>query len=354
MSDHTLKQIMLQLTRRPRSQQELTKMLKLSKSHMSAKVSTLMDLGLIDRIERAPGPEQTPGRPPELLRLRPFVSYSAVVINTLWEQRLYILTLGQKRPLLSLELSKANSAAALSLSLQQGLDQVCCELNLPRDKIKVLILATQASMTQGFAGVIYRDNVLNDANFPLAAHLTEALGLPVYLCNFAYAHLRCLLHSPEICLTHALALLCGEGSVALGIFIDGKILLGPGQSFLECSQLPFEPDFESALGTFGPDTARALYYAIAVLVPIFKLPRVILSGSCFDEHAAVIREVSLKLKEAANPVLRNLSVEYWPAQTTNYFDELALLSFEELTEGLPLASIKRSLSEVFELQPGVL
>lgn len=196
--------------------------------------------------------------------------YTAVLIHTLWEFSLSLYPLGSSFPSVTLNLERSRYAEVMADRIAAGLEEALSTLSLDKSALGLLLLATQASLEQGYAGTVFRDNVLSDVNFPLAEYLRERLHLPVYVCNYAYAHVLCMYHSPNVRVSDALYFSCGERSVALGIFIDGKIVMGPRNTFPECSHLPFPYGFEASLGSYGPHTARALTFAVGALAPEHK------------------------------------------------------------------------------------
>lgn len=143
-------------------------------------------------------------------------------------------------------------------------------------------------------------------------------------------HLLCLQNSQYLGADSALALLCGDGSVAMGFFINGKIAFGTNQTFPECSHLPYPYGFERSLGSYTKHTANALCYAIEVLAPIYKHKRVILTGSCFADHPEVIVKAQQTLRRSSNSVLNKIQLEYWPLEIEQYREELVCLRFTEL------------------------
>ena len=331
--------------RQPLSQTALAQRLNLSKSHVSFLVKNLLDQGYLEREDSLSAEEEGGGtRRRQRLKVLSHGLYTAVLIHTLWEFSLSLYPLGSSFPSVTLNLERSRYAEVMADRIAAGLEEALSTLSLDKSALGLLLLATQASLELGYAGTVFRDNVLSDVNFPLAEYLRERLHLPVYVCNYAYAHVLCMYHSPNVRVSDALYFSCGEGSVALGIFIDGKIVMGPRNTFPECSHLPFPYGLEASMGNYGPHTARALTFAVGALAPVFKLRRVLLSGSCFEEHPEVIVSAQRALKESDNSLIRQTVLEYWPREIDHFREELIYLSFEELISLMKLRPLRRSLS----------
>lgn len=352
MADRNLEAILKLLLRTPLSQTALGDKLGLSRSHVSALTKSLMEQGFIVRDDDLYlESEDEPGtRRRQRLKIVKQSQCTAVVIHSAWEFSLSLYALGELRPIMTVNIAHERKAKQMCLKLKAALAQALEQAKIAPEQLKFLVFATQASLEQGLDGILFRDNVLEDDSCPLAKMLTACLGVPTYVCNYAYAHLLCLLHSGYLNIDSALALLCGEGSVAFGIFIDGKIVLGPHQTFTECSHLPYPGGIEAALGTYSDKTADALIYAIESLAPIFKIWRIILAGSCFDEHPGVIAAARKVLVTNSNPLMRHTKLEYWPHEIARFRDELALLSFEELIGLLDLRVKHKSLADFVRTQ----
>lgn len=344
MGDQTLERLLRLLLRHKLTQSEITAQLQLSRSHVSALCKGLLEQGYLRREPLPEGGESGRGR--SVLAVSDHGLLCAVVVHTLWEFSLSLYAFGSTQPLTVHLCRRCRRAEAMAQELRQALGQACAAAKVAPAQVRLLTVATQASVEQGFAGLLLRDNVLEDVNVPLASIISCACALPVFVCNFAYAHLLCLLHSPFIKIDCALVLLCGEGSVALGIFVDGTMVFGPKKTFLECSQLPYRHGFEKSLGSPGLYTADALAFAVKSLAPVFKLRRVIVSGSCFDDHPEFIRRAQQILRRSRSSLIRQICIEYWPGAVDNYRAELALTAFEELIPMLNLQPIRRSLPEI--------
>ncbi|MDO5352777.1 MAG: helix-turn-helix domain-containing protein [Succinatimonas sp.] len=346
MENDNLITILKILGRENISQSSLVKRLQLSKSRISFLCKNLSDLNLIERSEGSLlDDEPIAGRPVQLLRLKPQRFYSAIIINTTFEQSINICEYGKTSFLLTLKF-KAQSASDLALEAQILIKKALDSLSINKNLLLAIVVATQASLEQGENGTIFRDNVLIDTNFNLSGIIKDKTGIRTFVYNYAYSHLLCLQHSHFTNTDHAIALMCGEGSVALGIFINGKILLGPNNTFTECSALPFTYGFEKSLGTYGPHTKEALLFAIEVLAPIFKIYRIFLSGSTFDNNLEVIREIQIELKNQTSPILSQIKLEYWDHETRHFMREFMFLSFDKISEIINPQFIKHDLNQI--------
>lgn len=96
----------------------------------------------------------------------------------------------------------------------------------------------------------------------------------------------------------------------------------------------------------GKHTKDALLYALTVLAPIFKIYRVFISGSTFNDNLKLIHEVQLELQAQASPVLSQIKLEYWDSETRNFMRELIYLSFDRLSEIIDPQPIKRDPTQI--------
>lgn len=259
----------------------------------------LCDLNLIERCGEiaTDDNEISNGRAVQLLQLKRARFYSLLVINTVFEQSLNLCEYGNSQ-IIKFQSFKTDSATHLASICA---DFIAAHKDL-KDKLITIVIASQASLEQGENGIVFRDNVLQESNFNLSSMVFAKTSVRCFVYNYALGHLLCLKYSPFTHVDHALALMCGEGSVAMGLFINGEIILGPNHTFPKCSALPFKYGFEKSLGSMGKHTKDAL----TVLAPIFKIYRVFISISTFNDKLKLIHEVQLELQAQASPVLSQI------------------------------------------------
>ena len=346
MAVNYLSEILKILHRKPCSQAELCQQLSLSKSHIHSLVSNLITPGLVEKVEQTEY-NQEQGRPRQNLQITHNLHYcSVLIVHHSWEFKAYLLAYGVTEEIASKELKQVNTVELFIKEIREVIDEFA-ELYLPeREAIKAITVATQATIEQGSSGMMYRNNLLSDENVPLAKMMFDAIGIRTFIYNYAYGHMLTLLHAPSLNTENAMALSCGEGSVALGVFLDKKMLLGRNNSFPECSHLPFKYGFEKSLGIYGPHTQEALMFAICAIAPIYNINHVIVAGSCFDEHLDIIYKVQQELKRQSDPLLHNLVIEYRGLEIEQHLNELIYLSFDALVEVLNPQIQKRSLQDL--------
>lgn len=290
MSESKLISVLQLLSRQERSQTELCRELKLSKSHLSSLVKSLTAQNLL---VRKPHPRRhdysylpAMGRPRETLTVNPDCCCTAVLHYDARECVLSLLRFGKSRPLLSRHIKIRPRPEDFVSSVAQELQDMLHELKIPRHSLKVLTVAAQAALEQGYEGRILQDEALEATDFALGTLLSEQLDLPVYVCSRAYVHLRGLLEKHK--LDQALVLMCGEGTVNLGIVINSKIILGPRHTLPQCSHLKFPHSLKECLGNFGSRTEEALEFAVTALSPIFSINKVVISGPALEGHPEII------------------------------------------------------------------
>lgn len=339
-------QILKILHRKPCSQVELCEQLGFSKSHMHKLVSNLVTPGIIKRSDSQEY-EQEQGRPRQKLTITHNLQYcSVLVIHTSWKFRAYLLAYGLTEEIAYKDLPQTDSASVFIKELTDCIDEFTKLYLSDKKSILSIVIATQATIEQGENGIMYRNNLLKDENITFAKKLREAIGIRCFVYNYAYGHMLSLLHAKDLNTDNAMVLSCGEGSVALGIFLNNQLLLGRNNSFPECSHLPFKYGFEKSLGEFGEHTKEALLFAINAIAPIYNINHVILAGSCFDNHLNIIYQASLELKEQKDPLLQKILLEYRGQEIEQHFLELVYLSFDSLVEVLNPQMQKRNLEEL--------
>lgn len=340
-----LQEILKVLHRMPCSQSDLCEKFNLSKSHVHNLVSNLITPGLIQRSEQSEY-KQDFGRPKQTLSITPALPYSSVlIIHTSWMSRAYLYAYGYTEEIAFIDLEKTNNVDDFIKTINTAIDEFKKLYLQNSNGIKSVVVATQATIEQGPSGMMYRNNNLKETNIPLASLLTSGLNIKTYVYNYAYGHMLSLLHAPYLDTDNAMALSCGEGSVALGLFINGKIVLGRNNSFPECSHLPFKYGFEKSLGTYNRYTHDALLYAIESIAPIYNLNHIIVAGSCFDDHLETIYKVGQELKYHKDPIFHNMSIEYRGLDIEKHQLELIYLSFDALVDELNLKIQKRDLAD---------
>lgn len=340
--NNNLCRILKELHRNPCSQSELCEKLQLSKSHIHGLISNLITPGLIEKQESQYNQEQ--GRPKQLLKISSSMEYcSIVVIHSNWEFKAYLFVYGYTEEVGSIALKHVKTAKEFSENLNKAVNTLCTQYNIKKNKVLSILVATQGTIEQGCTGIMYRNNNLEDINIDFAMLITQVTNIKTYVYNFAYGHLLALQNSKHVNTDSAMALLCGEGSVALGIFLDKKILLGRNNSFPECSHLPYSHGFEKSLGKYGKYTEDALLFAIESIAPVYNLTNIIVAGSTFDEHLDTVYKVSQTLKSAPDPLLHNLVLEYHDEEIKHYFTEFIYKSFDNLVDVLNPKTIKRDL-----------
>ncbi len=352
MAVNYLSMILKILHRRPCSQAELCQQLSLSKSHIHSLVSNLITPGLVEKVSNSEY-NQEQGRPRQNLAITRNLHYcSVLVVHHSCEFRAYLFAYGRPEEIAVKDLAHVDSVELFIKEIADAIAEFS-SLYLPdREAIKAVTVATQATIEQGDDGIMYRNNLLKDENVPLAKLMFKAMGIKTYVYNYAYGHMLTLLHAPSLNTDNAMVLSCGEGSVALGVFLDNTMILGRNNSFPECSHLPFKYGFEESLGFFGPHTQEALMFAICAIAPIYNIDHVIVAGSCFDEHLDIIYKVQQELKGKADPLLHNLVLEYRGLEIEQHLNELVYLSFDAIVDVLDPKIEKRSLSDLVKNYQG--
>lgn len=351
MSENHLISILRSLHRQPCSQAQLGRTLKFSKSYIHKLVQNLLIAGLIEKSEGG-AYEQEQGRPRQDLRIcRNIGCYAVLVIHTSWMFRVHLYRWGASEATAIRNLPQQDNCADFAEALAGAVEGFVRECLKPGEKILAVVIATQATLEQGEHGLMYRNNLLKDEKTRFSDFIAKRVGIRTFAYNYAYGLMLSLLHS-GVDISFAMVLSCGEGSVALGFFLNHKVLLGVNNSFPECSHLPFKYGLEKSLGFWGPHTEEALFFAISAIAPIYNLQRVYVAGTCFDEHPEVIRHVSLALRNSADPVLRDVVVEYRNEEIQNYFQELVYLSFDAVAEVLNPQMHKRPLQEFLDEHTG--
>lgn len=339
-------QILKILHRKSCSQAELCEQLGFSKSHMHKLVSNLITPGIIEKADSSEYIQEQ-GRPRQNLIITKNLHYcSVLVIHTSWKYRAYLLAYGLTEEIAYKDLNQTDSASVFIEELNDCIDEFSKVYLAGKSSILSIVIATQATIEQGENGIMYRNNLLKDENITFAKMLKDKIGIRCFVYNYAYGHMLALLHAKELNTDNAMVLSCGEGSVALGIFLNNQLLLGRNNSFPECSHLPFKYGFENSLGTYGEHTKEALLFAINAIAPIYNINHVILAGSCFDDHLDIIYKVSLELKEQQDPLLQKLHLEYRGQEIEQHFLELVYLSFDSLVDVLNPQMQKRNLEDL--------
>lgn len=383
--------IMQILVRQPTSQKDLTQAIGLSKSRVNYYIKNLLDLGVI-KVLSCSSPAQldqlltlsssSAHKSQKLLQIVQDYAYCIRVIHAEDEFVLDLFTLGQTDAEFDLILASGEPAAGQpALSLEQGMpdrvplatvvveeqslrssqiadcvehtaaavDYALSEVGISREQVKLILFATKGSLEQGYAGYIYRDNVLRiqpEQPVALAEMLSTACGIPAYVCNYAFGHVLAIYNQLKFKQSHASAitLMCGGGSVALGIVLEGRILFGPHQSFLECAHFPYLYGFEQSLGQYGAHTADALYYAIRILCPIFGISHVIVAGQTFSGHEDVLSEVKHRLSLDPEQQIQRIYLDYQERSIERHRNELTLFACEQSCALLKLKPILRDLA----------
>lgn len=327
------------------SQAQLCQKFSISKSQINKFVASLITPGLICKKANSEYIQEQ-GRPRQYLTISENLPYySLLMIHTTWMSRIYVYRYGLKVESGFIDIKKCSKADDFIFEIDVGIDRLCSSSGIPRDEIFAFVISTQGTIEQGENGIMHCNNVLHDENIALAKKVREKTGIRTFIYNFGYAHMLKLLHSSSLDTDYAMAILCGEGSVALGIFFNGQIMLGRNNTLPECSHLPFKYGFEKSLGKFGKHTEEALLFAISSVAPIYNINHVIIAGSCFDEHLDSIYRVSQKLKKSADPLLKQLTLEYRGKDIEEYMEELIFLSFDALVDVLDPQMQKRSLED---------
>ena len=346
MAENNLKNILKVLHRTPCSQAELCEKLGLSKSHIHKLLSNLITPGIVEKVEDNEYTQEQ-GRPRQTLRIADSMQYCTVlVIHTTCEFRAYIYVYGHSHELGYIDLPKCDNVDDFINTLEVGIDHLTKSYFLKRELILSTVIATQATIEQGETGTMYRNNCLKDENVEFAKLISSKTKIRTFVFNFGYGYLLALHHNKDVNTDSAIVIQCGEGSVALGIFLDNKMQLGRNQSFPECSHLPYPYGFENSLGVFGEHSEDALFFAISVLAPIYNVSNVYIAGSAFEKHIDAIENVKAKLLENADPRLHILSVTYTGNGAGTYMKELIYLSFDTLVDVLDPQIIKRDLESM--------
>lgn len=371
-SDLMLVATLEQLVRGPKSQVQLCSDLHLSKARVNYYVKNLLDLGLIEPIDCAL-PEQdaaSSGRARRRARqdmlqelglksghlgqkplgLKRDFAYAVRILNSqdFMECELFAWDkCAQCRA--RLELPSVHNLSTCLMQVKKSVQALCAQAQVPPEQVRLILFATRGTLEQGYHGMLYRDNSLVGTNIPLADKLTAVTGIATYVCNYAFGHLLALLHDPFSKIDNALVLLCGDGSVALGVFVNGQILFGPNQSFLECAHLPYErnsQNFEQALGQYGPNTEDALEYAIATLAPMFAMRHIIVSGPTFQDKVDAIAAVTQRFAQSHNRLQHRLIIDYRQREIDNSKLELGYFACEQICHLLEPKCIKKSLASL--------
>jgi len=337
--------ILKTIHREPISQAQLCQKLAISKSQINKLVANLVTPGLISKHKNSEYAQEQ-GRPRQYLQVSENLPYySLLMIHTTWMSRIYIYRYGKQNELGYIDTKICFDANEFINEINYSIDNLCLNTGIPRKEIISFVISTQGTIEQGEDGIMHCNNVLHDENISLAGMVREKTGIRTFIYNFAYAHMLKLLHSSSLDTDYAMAILCGEGSVALGIFFNGQIMLGRNNTLPECSHLPFKYGFEKSLGRYGKHTEDALLFAISSVAPIYNINHVIVAGSCFDEHLDSIYRVTQKLKSSADPLLKQLTIEYRGKDIEDYMEELIFLSFDALVDVLNPQMQKRSLED---------
>lgn len=350
--DGHLVRILQQLSRQPLSQIELSKRIGLSKSRINFYIKHLIGLKLIkfvslDRESKRAKLEGTGSSHMSQKLLSLVDNYCYVLRATHSENDFYIelLALGSYEPLGIRHLSPSSSLEDTLSTIKNAVESLLAERNIVREQVKLMLFSTKATVEHGFNGTMYRNNIIEGSNIQFASHVQLVTGIPTYVCNAAFGCFLSLKHHCDI--ENALVLLCGEGTVSLGIFLNGKLLFGPNNSFVECTHLPYEHGIERSLGQFGVYTADALFWTVQILSLLLGVNRIIVAGPTFSGHLDTLMMVQKRLRNAADLRMQRLEVEYHESELTasKIRHELCAFAFEEacnLIEPKPLRKESRA------------
>ncbi len=346
MPSNNLQNILKILHRQPSSQVALCKQLNLSKAQINKLTSNLLEAKLIDKHEDTDYKSNL-GRPRQILKISDNMQYCTVlIVHTLSDFSAHVFVYGHKKELASTPLPHVKSAKEFARTIDIAIDTLTKNCFINRALIKSIVIATHATVEQGETGIMYRNNNLDDVNIMLGQIVYKQTKIRTFIYNFAYGTLLKLKNTPEIDTENALVINNGEGSVALGIFLNGDIQLGKNNSFPECSHLPYPHGFEKSLGVFGEHTEDALFFAISVMAPIYNLSNVIITGNCFKEHLDTLERVKDKLKEQRDPRLHNIELSYRRITLKDCLEEMIYLSFDTLVDVLNPQMTKQNLQTI--------
>ncbi|WP_295350944.1 hypothetical protein [uncultured Succinivibrio sp.] len=346
MPSNNLQNILKILHRQPSSQVVLCKILNLSKAQIHKLTNNLLEAKLIDKHEDTDYKNNL-GRPRQILKISDNMQYCTVlIIHTRSDFSAHVYVFGHKRELAAVTLPHVESAKEFAKTIDVAVDTLTKNCFISRALIKSIVIATHATVEQGEKGVMYRNNNLTDENILLGQIVYKQTKIRTFIYNFAYGTLLKLKNSSEIDTENALVINNGEGSVALGIFLNGEIQLGKNCSFPECSHLPYPHGFEKSLGNYGEYTEDALYFAISVMAPIYNLSNVIITGNCFKEHLDTLESIKERLKAQSDPRLHNIELTYRKISLKDCIDEMVYLSFDTLVDVLNPQMTKQNLQTI--------
>lgn len=346
MPSNNLQNILKILHRQPSSQVALCKTLELSKAQIHKLTNNLLDAKLIEKHEDTDYKTNL-GRPRQILKISDNMQYCTVlIIHTLSDFSAHVFVYGHKKELSSISLPHVQNAKDFAKTIDIAIDTLTKSCFISRALIKSIVIATHATVEQGEKGIMYRNNNLTDENILLGQIVYKQTKIRTYIYNFAYGTLLKLKNSLDIDTENALIINNGEGSVALGIFLNGKIQLGKNNSFPECSHLPYPHGFEASLGNYGKYTEDALFFAISVMAPIYNLSNVIITGNCFKDHLDSLETVKERLKQQTDPRLHNIEIKYRKISPKDCLEEMIFLSFDTLVEVLNPQMTKQNLQTI--------
>lgn len=379
-----MQRILQYLVRKPASQKELTQVIELSKSRINYYISNLIDLEIVQVLSLPEQEKQekllsfglnSQHKSQKLLHIASTCAYCIRVIHAEDEFVLDLFTLGQsesdfesllkddatgiykRQPLTTVIVEEQNLRSSSAVECVEhtaaAVEYALAEQGICLSQVKLLLFATKGTLEQGCNGKIYRNNVLliqPEHPINLAAMLTKACGITTYVCNYAFGHLLGIYNTltSKQKQASAIALMCGSGSVALGIILEGRLLFGPENTFLECSHFPYLYGFEQSLGNYGPHTADALYYAIRILSPIFGINHIIVAGPTFSNCPKTISEVQQRFATDTEPQLRRIKIDYQERSIQHHRNELTLFACEQCCTLLNLHPILRDLASFAE------
>ena len=349
--------ILQQLVRKPLAQAELCPLVELSRPRINFYVKNLLDLGLItySDLDLSHKKELLSERGLnhqgyKFLTITPDYCYFLRILHGPNEFTMELLSWGNTKVLAAREGTPTSSLSQTLGQVKSALQEMTQECEIPLAQVKLILFATKGTVEQGFEGMMYRNNVISGSNIALAEELSWATSIPCYVCNYAFGHLLAMLHDPFTAIDNAILLSCGDGSVALGVYLNGQILFGPRNSFLECSHLPFAHGFEESLGHYGPHTEEALFFAITTLAPLFGMQRIIVAGPTFqdsDNAASAVRMVLQRLAKSDDVLLQRIIVDYRQKEITNARTELAYFASDLICVLLNPQPIKKNIASLF-------
>ncbi len=305
--------------------------LKLSKSYLSSLVKILTAHNLLMREPRSHNNDSSAlpamGRPRETLAVNPDCCCTVVLYYGASECVLSVLRFGKSIPLLTRRLKPCRRPDEFVSLVTAQLKEMLSELKIPRSSVKILTVAAQAVLEQGPEGRILQDEAFDETDFALGTLLMQSLSLPVYVCSRAWLHLRGLLEKHK--LRQSMVLMCGEGTVNLGIIINSQIIMGPRNTLPQCSHLKFPYSLKECLGRFGPHTEEALEFAVSALSPIFSINEEVISGPALEGHHEIISKVQNRLCAGKDPLMQDVRLVYLPLSAEERFLQLCYLSFDQ-------------------------